>query len=54
MKNIVLIDTNIILDFLLHRSPFYEDANYIMTLCAKKQIEGHLTPSPFMKRGVDE
>ena len=42
MTNIVLIDTNIILDFLLHRSPFYEDANQIMTLCAKKQIDGYV------------
>ena len=42
MKNIVLIDTNIILDFLLHRSPFYEEANLIMTLCAKKQVEGYV------------
>ena len=42
MKNIVLIDTNIILDFLLHRPPFYEEANLIMTLCANKQVAGYV------------
>ena len=38
MKSTVLIDTNIILDFLLHRSSFYEDANHIMTLCERSKL----------------
>ena len=42
MKNTVLIDTNIILDFLLHRAPFYSDANKIMTLCAKQTVKGYV------------
>ncbi len=34
MKNMrVLIDTNIILDWLLHREPFHSNAEYIVEKC---------------------
>ncbi|MBR4984336.1 MAG: PIN domain-containing protein [Proteobacteria bacterium] len=42
MKSTVLIDTNVILDFLLHREPFYNDANAIMTLCARRDVYGYV------------
>lgn len=36
----ILIDTNVILDFLEKRYPFYEDANKIMDLCRTGKIQG--------------
>lgn len=41
MKNMVLlIDTNVLIDYLLKREPFFEDANKIMTFCAKPEVQG--------------
>ena len=37
---IVLIDTNIILDMLEKREPFYESSNNVLSLCASKKIKG--------------
>lgn len=37
---LVLIDTNIILDILEKREPFYESSNDILSLCASKKIRG--------------
>ena len=37
---ILLIDTNIILDFLLKRSPFYESAKEIMRICSREDVNG--------------
>lgn len=34
MENRILIDTNVLLDYLLEREPFFEDAKEIMKLCA--------------------
>ena len=34
MENRLLIDTNVLLDYLLEREPFFEDAKEIMKLCA--------------------
>lgn len=34
MENRILIDTNVLLDYLLEREPFFEDAKAIMKLCA--------------------
>ncbi len=31
MVNRILVDTNVLLDYLLIREPFYEDAGYIVT-----------------------
>ena len=39
---VVLIDTNVLLDFLLHRRPFDEEANRIMKSCAEKSIHGYM------------
>lgn len=39
MQNRILIDTNILLDFLQRRKPFYEDACSIFRLCANKEYD---------------
>lgn len=39
----VLIDTNIILDWLMSREPFQENARYIMEKCLFGDLEGYLT-----------
>ncbi len=44
MKNMrVLIDTNIILDWLLHREPFHSNAEYIVEKCMFGDVDGYLT-----------
>ena len=37
---LVLIDTNVILDMLEKREPFYESSNDVLYLCASKKIRG--------------
>ncbi|MDF5722329.1 MAG: PIN domain-containing protein [Rhizonema sp. PD37] len=39
----VLLDTNIILDFLLERSPFFKDADNLFQAIASDQVEGYVT-----------
>lgn len=39
---IILIDTNIILDVLLKRNPYADEAQIIMTKCANREIIGYL------------
>lgn len=39
---IVLIDTNIIIDFLLNREPFNMAASKIISKCAKQEIKGYI------------
>lgn len=39
---VVLIDTNIILDFLLTREPAYKAASDIILKCANKEIKGYI------------
>lgn len=39
----VAIDTNIALDVLARREPFYEESNNVLELCATGAIEGALT-----------
>lgn len=39
----VLIDTDVILDFLFDRKPFSDDASRILSLCESKQIQGFVT-----------
>lgn len=39
----VLIDTDVILDFLFDRKPFSDDASKILSLCESKQIQGFIT-----------
>lgn len=43
MKNI-LIDSDILMDFLVKRNPFFRDASKILTLCERKEINGYTTP----------
>ena len=38
----VLIDTNILVDLLLGREPYYDIAYDILTMCADKKIYGYL------------
>ena len=37
---LVLIDTNIVLDILEKRLPFYESSNDVLSLCTSKKIKG--------------
>ena len=46
MKNIrLMIDTNIFLDVLLQREPFYESSHAVLKLCEDKQVQGFLSAS---------
>ncbi len=40
MVNRILIDTNVLLDYVLTREPFYEDAKSIVAVCADGKIKG--------------
>ena len=40
MVNRFLIDTNVLLDYVLTREPFYEDAKNIVVACADGKIKG--------------
>ena len=43
MKNLaLLIDTNIVLDWILKRPPFHENATEIIDLCMRKKVDGYL------------
>ena len=42
---VLLIDTNIILDFFLEREPFYKNAEAVLNLCRTGQIRGVITAS---------
>lgn len=39
---IILVDLNIVLDFLLTREPFYQASAAVMELCATGKVKGHL------------
>ena len=39
----VLVDTNVIADWLMCRSPFFNDSKYIIMECLKGNIEGFIT-----------
>lgn len=51
MVNKILIDTNVLLDYLLEREPFFEDAKGIMVACADGKAKGciaaHSIPNMF-------
>lgn len=36
----ILIDTNILVDYLSKRQPYFENAKYILTMCATEKIQG--------------
>lgn len=38
----VLIDTNVLIDFLAKRQPFYDNAEKIMEMCIEGKIDGYL------------
>lgn len=40
MVNKILIDTNILLDYLLTREPFYEDAKKVILTCTEGETKG--------------
>ena len=40
MVSKILIDTNVLLDYLLEREPFFEDAKSIILLCTEGNIKG--------------
>ena len=37
-----LIDTNVLLDFLLGREPYFSNADEIIKLCADQKIQGFM------------
>ncbi|MFB2920533.1 MULTISPECIES: type II toxin-antitoxin system VapC family toxin [Aerosakkonema] len=39
----ILLDTNIILDFMLEREPFFNDANAIVQKIISRDVEGYVT-----------
>lgn len=44
----ILIDTNIMLDFLTERELFFDGADKIMQMCKKKEIEGVIAAHSIM------
>lgn len=43
MKNmVILVDTNVALDFLTVRQPYYDGAQKVIRMCAEGQAEGYL------------
>lgn len=39
---VVLIDTNVIIDFLMTREPFYQAASEVITRCANGELKGYI------------
>lgn len=39
---VVLIDTNVIIDFLVAREPFYDSALRVMEKCASGEADGYM------------
>lgn len=39
---VVLIDTNVLLNYILKREPYFHESTQIMTWCAEKVIDGYL------------
>ncbi|MEE1173008.1 MAG: PIN domain-containing protein [Ruminococcus sp.] len=37
---VLLVDTNIVLDYLLKREPFYSDAKAVLKLCSSEDVDG--------------
>ena len=38
----VLVDTNVVMDALLGRDPYFEDSNRVLQICGDKKAEGYL------------
>ena len=49
----VLVDTNVVADFLATREPFYENSAKLMQRCASGELKGyiafHSVPSMFLR-----
>ena len=43
-----IIDSNIFIDFMFHREPFYKESEKIIGLCENKKIKGYVTTSILM------
>ena len=43
----VLLDSNVILDAVAHRDPFYKNAEMIFMLAAERKIKGYITANSF-------
>ena len=44
MKNMrILVDTNVILDYIAKREPYSEQARTIVKMCAHNEIEGSIS-----------
>lgn len=39
---VVLVDTNVIIDFLLTREPFFAASSEVITKCAKRELAGYI------------
>ncbi len=39
---VILVDTNVILDFLVKREPYFESAKKVMQLCAEEKVKGYV------------
>lgn len=44
----ILIDTNVLLDYVLMREPFFESAKNIFTLCDNNSVEGYIAAHSIM------
>ena len=59
---VLLIDTNVMLDWMLERQPFYDDSRRAMLLCIEKKATGYIAGHSFVnafyiarkKKSVDE
>ena len=40
MANRILVDTNVLLDYLLTREPFYKDAKNVILACVDGKVKG--------------
>ncbi len=38
----ILVDTNVLLDSLLGRQPYYDEADAIIRLCAERKVQGYM------------
>ena len=47
MAGKILIDTNVLLDYLLEREPFFEDAKKVILSCTKGSIAAHTISNMF-------
>lgn len=39
---VVLVDTNVVIDFLITREPFYKASSEVITKCASKELDGYI------------